>query len=182
MVWLREQARGLLLQMEAPTAPTGVAHWEALAVVTQLSGGIPVGRPAEAMASMVSSIAALSCALCVLSAARCPFSSALALSFSSLSCHWQTGSLLYRYSRYFRTVRMCPRSFAISPSIRGCSSRAGTGAGAGSPPVVSGEEVLVDGTVLLFKERRWWDPVGTKTAVDGTFQWLKGQKGSGHIS
>lgn len=47
---------------------------------------------------------------------------------------------------------MCPRSFVISrPSINGCSSRAGAGTGAGAegPPVVTGDEVLMDGTVLL---------------------------------
>lgn len=74
---------GRLLQLGTPAAPTGVAHWEALAVVMQLSGVVPVVGPAEAMALMLSSMAALSCALCVLKTARHSFSSAL--SYSPLS-------------------------------------------------------------------------------------------------
>lgn len=79
MVWLREQPCGLLLQLGAPAAPTGVAYWEAL--VIQLSEVVPAGGPAEVMVSIISSMAALSYALCVLRAAQRFFSSALALSF-----------------------------------------------------------------------------------------------------
>ncbi|KAK6299385.1 hypothetical protein J4Q44_G00308950 [Coregonus suidteri] len=68
----------VFVTLGTPATPT---HWEALAVVMQLSGVVPAGGPAEAM---VSSMAALSCALCVLRAARRSFPSASALSFSPL--------------------------------------------------------------------------------------------------